>query len=51
MPKTYFWLEEIKYNINHCLELAPSFWKMYKITLFPFDIAKIGFFQCYAVSF
>ena len=27
-------LEEINYNINHCLELAPSFPKMYNITMF-----------------
>ena len=26
--------ELIKYNINHCLELAPSFPKMYNITMF-----------------
>ena len=43
MPKTFFWLEEIKYNLNHCLELAPSFLKMYNITKFRFDIAKIQF--------
>ena len=33
-PKAFSCLEEIKYNINHCLELAPSFPKMYNITLF-----------------
>ena len=41
MPKTFSWSEEIKYNLNHCLELAPSFLKMYNITMFRFDIAKI----------
>ena len=33
-PKAFSCLEEIKYNINHCLELAPSFPKMYNITMF-----------------
>ena len=33
-PKAFSCLEEIKYNINHCLELAPSFPKMYNITVF-----------------
>ena len=33
MPKTFSWLEEIEYNLNHCLELAPSFLKMYNITI------------------
>ena len=33
--------EEIKYKINHCLELDPSFLKMYIITMFRFKIAKI----------
>ena len=59
MPKTFSWLEEMKYNINYCLELARSFMKMYNITVFRFNIAKIqsqihlklGIFQCYAVSF
>ena len=32
MPKTFSCLEEMKYNINHCLELAPSSLKMYNIT-------------------
>ena len=41
MPKTFSWLEEMKYNINHCLELARSFMKMYNITMFRFNIAKI----------
>ena len=41
MPKTFSCLEEIKYNINHCLELASSFPKMHQITMFQFDIAKI----------
>ena len=40
-PKAFSCLEEIKYNINHCLELAPSFPKMYNITMFWFDIAKL----------
>ena len=40
MPKTFFWLEEIKYNLNHCLGLGPSFLKMYNITMFRFNIAK-----------
>ena len=38
---TFSWLEEIKYNINKCLELARSFMKMYNITMFRFNIAKI----------
>ena len=33
-PKAFSCLEETKYNINHCLELAPSFPKMYNITMF-----------------
>ena len=33
-PKAFSCLEEIKYKINHCLELAPSFPKMYNITMF-----------------
>ena len=33
-PKAFSCLEEIKYNINHCLELASSFPKMYNITMF-----------------
>ena len=33
-PKAVSCLEEIKYNINHCLELAPSFPKMYNISMF-----------------
>ena len=33
-PKAFSCLEEIKYHINHCLELAPSFPKMYNITMF-----------------
>ena len=33
-PTAFSCLEEIKYNINHCLELAPSFLKMYNITMF-----------------
>ena len=33
-PKAFSCLEEIKYNINHCLELAPSFPKMYNFTMF-----------------
>ena len=33
-PKAFSCLEEIKYNINHCLELAPSFPKMYNIAMF-----------------
>ena len=33
-PKAFSCLEEIKYNIYHCLELAPSFPKMYNITMF-----------------
>ena len=41
MPKTFSWSEEIKYYLNHCLELTPSFLKMYNITMFRFDIAKI----------
>ena len=41
MPKTFSWSEEIKYNLNQCLELAPSFLKMYNITMFQFKIAKI----------
>ena len=40
-PKAFSCLEETKYNINHCLELAPSFPKMYNITMFWFDIAKL----------
>ena len=40
-PKVFSCLEEIKYNINHCLELAPSFPKMYNITMFRFNIAKL----------
>ena len=32
--KTFYWLEEIKYNINHRLEHVPSFLKMYNITMF-----------------
>ena len=43
MPKTFSWLEEIKYNLHHCLELAPSFLKMYNITMFRFDIEKIQY--------
>ena len=38
-PKAFSCSEEIKYNINHCLELAPSFPKMYNITMF--GIAKL----------
>ena len=38
--KTFSCLKKIKDNINHCLELAPSFLKMYNINLFPFKIAK-----------
>ena len=41
MPKTFHWLEDIKYNINHCLELVPSFLNMYNITMFRFNTAKI----------
>ena len=41
MPKTFFCLEEIKYNLNHCLKLAPSFLKMYNNTMIRFNIAKI----------
>ena len=33
-PKAFSCLEEIKFNIKHCLELAPSFPKMYNITMF-----------------
>ena len=33
-PKAFSFLKEIKYNISHCLELAPSFPKMYNITMF-----------------
>ena len=33
-PKAFSCLEETKYNINHCLELAPGFPKMYNITMF-----------------
>ena len=33
-PKAFSCLEETKYNINHCLELVPSFPKMYNITMF-----------------
>ena len=60
MPKTFSWLEGIKYNLNICLELAPSFLKMYNITMFRFLYSKNtklntpknwAFFQCYAVSF
>ena len=41
-PKAVSCLEEIKYNINHCLELALSFPKMY-ITLQCFDlICSVG---------
>ena len=40
MPKTVSWSEEIKYNLNHCLEHTPSFLKMYNITMFLFNIAK-----------
>ena len=40
-PTAFSCLEEIKYNINHCLELAPSFLKMYNITMFWFNIAKL----------
>ena len=40
-PKVFSCLEEIKHNINHCLELAPSFPKMYNITMFRFNIAKL----------
>ena len=40
-PKAFSCLEETKYNINHCLKLAPSFPKMYNITMFWFDIAKL----------
>ena len=40
-PKAFSCLEETKYNINLCLELAPSFQKMYNITMFWFDIAKL----------
>ena len=41
MPKTFSWSEEIKYKLKHYLELAPSFLKMYNITMFRFNIAKI----------
>ena len=41
MPKTFSWSEEMKYDLNHCLELAPSFLKMYNITMFRFNITKI----------
>ena len=40
-PEAFFWLEEIEYDINHCLELAPSFPKMYNITMFWFIIAEL----------
>ena len=40
-PKAFTCSEEIKYNINHYSELAPSFPKMYNITMFRFNIAKI----------
>ena len=33
-PLAFSCLEEIKYNINHCLELASTFPKMYNITMF-----------------
>ena len=33
-PEAFSCLEETKYNINHCLELASSFPKMYNITMF-----------------
>ena len=41
MPKTCSCFEEIKYKINLCLELAPSFPKMYHITMVQFNVAKI----------
>ena len=40
-PKALSCLEEIIYNINHCLELAPSFPKTYNIPMFLFNIAKL----------
>ena len=43
MPKTFSWLEKIKCNLNHCLELAPSFLKMYNITMVGSNIAKIQY--------
>ena len=33
-PDAFYCLEEIKCNIKHCLELAPSFPKMNNITMF-----------------
>ena len=33
-PEAFSCSEETKYNINHCLELASSFPKMYNITMF-----------------
>ena len=39
--KNFSWSEEIKYKLNHCLELALSFLKMHNITMFRFNITKI----------
>ena len=40
-PLAFSCLEEIKYNVNPCLELASSFPKMHNITMFRFNIAKL----------
>ena len=40
-PLAFSYSEEIKYNVNPCLELARSFPKMHNITMFRFNLAKL----------